>query len=303
MRQRTARPRGPVNRLPERVLGPVEDHRASPLRPEPRGRAQPARARPEEPPGEAAHAEGRRPGPRDEQARRSRTTAGRRWASSGAKTTETIGWAAYTEALGRADVKLLVLMPHTDYTGTPMMEIDGEPLERSFIEPEYVTGDRDVDPIVVLFGCATSGNPDDPAGFASRFCEKGAAVVFHSSAQLLNTHAVQLSQRLVTLLDTGGRSRPLPDSSRVPLAERSGTACSRPLPSTRSATPTGGSDVFTIELLPAQRGDCLWLRSETSPNRSTSSLTPARARRSTVLCPSSSGGSRACGAGRTASSS
>jgi hypothetical protein len=129
----------------------------------------------------------------------------------GAKATETIGWEAYAKALGEANVQLLVLMPHTDYTARPSMEIDGEVLQRSFIEPEYVTGDRDVDPVVVLFGCATSGNPDDPAGFASRFCEKGAAVVFHSSAQLLNTHAVALSQRLAKLLDAGGRSRPLSD--------------------------------------------------------------------------------------------
>lgn len=129
----------------------------------------------------------------------------------GPAATATVGWAAWTKALSEADVELLVLLPHTDYTGEALMEIDANDLPRGFIEPEYVTGKRDVDPVVVLFGCATSGNPDDPAGFASRFCTNGAAAVFHSSTQLLNTHATALAQRLVSRLTADGPSRPVSD--------------------------------------------------------------------------------------------
>jgi hypothetical protein len=132
-------------------------------------------------------------------------------AALGANATEAIGWEEWTDALDEADVQLLVLLPHTDYRYQPLMEIDDQGLPRGYIESAHVTGDREVDPVVVLFGCATSGNADDPAGFASRFCTKGAAIVFHSSTQLLNKHAASLAQRLSKQLTAAGRSRPVSD--------------------------------------------------------------------------------------------
>jgi hypothetical protein len=120
-------------------------------------------------------------------------------------------WAAWRGALADADIQLLVLMPHADYTQQPFLEIDDDDLFRGHIEADYVTGNRKVEPVVVLFGCETSGTPDDPAGFASRFCAKGAPVVFSSSTQLLNKHAAALAQRLAHLLTAGGRARPVSD--------------------------------------------------------------------------------------------
>lgn len=105
-------------------------------------------------------------------------------------------WAAWAAALKEADTELLVLLPHTDYKQVSL-EISADGLQRSHIEPEYVTGARDVHPVVVLFGCRTTGKADDPAGFATRFMTKGARAVFHSSTDLLNVHAATLAQRLV----------------------------------------------------------------------------------------------------------
>ena len=63
-----------------------------------------------------------------------------------------------------------------------------------------MTGGRQVEPVVVLFGCRTSGTRGDPGGFASRFMMKDAAIVFHSLADLKAGHAAQMAERLVTLL-------------------------------------------------------------------------------------------------------
>ena len=59
-----------------------------------------------------------------------------------------------------------------------------------------MTGGREVKPFVVLFGCRTAPTSDDPGGFATRFMQTGARAVFHSSTDLLNSHAVELAQRL-----------------------------------------------------------------------------------------------------------
>jgi hypothetical protein len=75
------------------------------------------------------------------------------------------------------------------------------------IEARFVTGGRDVDPIVVLFGCRVTRSKDDPTGFATPFARKGASVVFHSSTDLLNSHASELARRLVKELATAGRRR------------------------------------------------------------------------------------------------
>jgi len=113
-------------------------------------------------------------------------------------------WTAWASALKEADTELLVLLPHTDYKQVSL-EISADGLQRSHIEPEYVTGARDVHPVVVLFGCRTTGKADDPAGFATRFMTKGARAVFHSSTDLLNVHAAALAQRLVGHLTKPGR--------------------------------------------------------------------------------------------------
>ena len=108
-------------------------------------------------------------------------------------------WGAWVTSLATADTHLLVLLPHTDYSD-PSLEISDDPLVRGRIEQRHVTGGRPVTPVVILFGCRTGGNHGDPGGFASRFMSKQAAIVFHSSTDLKNTHAARMAERLTTLL-------------------------------------------------------------------------------------------------------
>jgi hypothetical protein len=108
-------------------------------------------------------------------------------------------WDAWEAALEQADTELLVLLPHTDNTsGT--IEIAAKTLDLGMIEPRHVTGGRDVDPIMILFGCATAGNAGDPEGFATAFFREGACAVFHSFADLRNAHATELARRLTACL-------------------------------------------------------------------------------------------------------
>lgn len=121
-------------------------------------------------------------------------------------------WEQWRRALASKDTQLLVLLPHTD-SQKNVLEIAGEPLKRGRIEEPYVTGRRDVKPVVVLFGCRTGGTLGDPAGFAAVFMRKGASAVFHSSTDLLNVHATELARRLVlSLTRPGPRPQMLSDA-------------------------------------------------------------------------------------------
>lgn len=132
-------------------------------------------------------------------------------ASLGAAATLVRSWDEWVAALKAHPTDLLMLMPHTDPT-KPSLEISGKALRRSRIEPKHVTGMNDVTPVVVLFGCDTSGSQDEPAGYVARFMQKHAGVVFTSLTMLLNTHAAHLSTLLATtLLADRPRKKPLGD--------------------------------------------------------------------------------------------
>ncbi len=120
-------------------------------------------------------------------------------AALGAPVSSASDWTAWETALAAADTQLLVLLPHTNYAD-PSLEISNNKLKRGRIERRHVTGGRNVEPVVVLFGCRTAGTRGDPGGFASRFMMKDAAIVFHSIADLKAGHAAQLTERLATLL-------------------------------------------------------------------------------------------------------
>jgi hypothetical protein len=145
-----------------------------------------------------------RPGRRDLTIRRVRLGASRRVSDADvADTVRQIGhdaravtsWEDWTSQLAEADTELLILLPHTDVANA-RLEIARGWLDRSFIEWPYVTGGRPVKPIVLLFGCRTSGTAGDPAGFASVFMRAGAATAFHSCTDLRNVHATELARRL-----------------------------------------------------------------------------------------------------------
>ncbi|MEA2703594.1 MAG: hypothetical protein QOD63_1539, partial [Actinomycetota bacterium] len=120
-------------------------------------------------------------------------------------------WDRWQAALAAKPVDLLVLLPHTDYTLPGLFIGSQVELRRGQIEAPFVTGGRaDLKPMVVLFGCETAGTGKDPAGFATRFMTKGAAVVFTSLTKLLGSHAAELAERLgVLLLDDQRAKMPL----------------------------------------------------------------------------------------------
>lgn len=113
-------------------------------------------------------------------------------------------WNQWLSSLKAIATDLLVLLPHTD-SGKNTLEICDATRKRGQIEEDYVTGDRDdVKPIVILFGCRTAGTKGDPAGFAARFMQKGANVVFHSTTDLKTTHATELARSLTKRLAQPG---------------------------------------------------------------------------------------------------
>jgi hypothetical protein len=111
-------------------------------------------------------------------------------------------WRDLTTALSADDTQLLVLCPHADYEKF-ILEIGHANLKRGRIAERYVTGGRDVKPFVVLFGCRTAPTSHDPGGFAARFMQTGARAVFHSSTDLLSSHAIELARRLASRLVDG----------------------------------------------------------------------------------------------------
>jgi hypothetical protein len=116
-------------------------------------------------------------------------------------------WDAWVRALQKTPTDLLVLMPHS-VTQDKELEISGTRLRNGRIERKHVTGGHANNaPVVVLFGCDTSGTTEDPAGYAGRFMAKGAAVVLSTLSILLNTHAAQMSQRLASVLREPSRAK------------------------------------------------------------------------------------------------
>jgi hypothetical protein len=133
-------------------------------------------------------------------------------AADSAKTVASLGngaaaakdWTAWTAALEGGAAQLLVLLPHTDYRRATL-EIGASTLRRGRIGSGHVTAGRDEHPVVILFGCRTTGTGGDPAGFAERFALKGASAVFHSLADLRNTYATELARRLSACLVRPGQ--------------------------------------------------------------------------------------------------
>jgi hypothetical protein len=113
-------------------------------------------------------------------------------------------WTAWTTALEGKGAQLLVLLPHTDYKKATL-EIGKSTLRRGRIGASHVTGGRDDHPVVILFGCRTTGTGGDPAGFAERFALQGASAVFHSVADLRNVYATELARRLYGCLVRPGQ--------------------------------------------------------------------------------------------------
>ncbi|GEN80408.1 hypothetical protein [Actinotalea fermentans] len=129
-------------------------------------------------------------------------------------------WQEWTTALAAADTDLLVLVPHADVQRATL-EISTATLARGRIEARHVTGGRDVRPVVLLLGCDTAGSAEDPAGFATRFLARDAAVVVASLTMLGTGHAARLAGRLVTDLRAAAGDR-----RRTPVGDLV-TACRR----------------------------------------------------------------------------
>lgn len=108
-------------------------------------------------------------------------------------------WGDWKKAVANG-AGMLVLMPHTT-PKPPALEISGHKLHRSRITKPYVTADPEVvRPAVVLFGCDTGGQQEDPVGYVTRFFERDAGVVFGSFSLLRAGTAAVLASRLVSAL-------------------------------------------------------------------------------------------------------
>lgn len=115
-------------------------------------------------------------------------------------------WSAWIQALAATDTDLLVLLPHTN-VAQATLEVSGATLARGRIEARHVTGGRGVHPVVLLLGCDTGGCREDPAGFATRFLARDAAVVLSSLTELHPRHAARLAERLATALRDAAADR------------------------------------------------------------------------------------------------
>lgn len=115
-------------------------------------------------------------------------------------------WEDWTAGLAAADTDVLVLLPHADVPKATL-EISKATLARGRIEARHVTGGRGVRPVVLLLGCDTAGSGEDPAGFATRFLARDAAVVVASLTMLRAGHAARLAERLVIDLRTAASDR------------------------------------------------------------------------------------------------
>lgn len=122
-------------------------------------------------------------------------------------------WTEWTQALAAADTDLLVLLPHTNVRQATL-EVSGATLARGRIEARHVTGGREVHPVVLLLGCDTAGCKEDPAGFATRFLARDAAVVLSSLTELLPRHAARMAGLLSTALREAAADR-----RRTPVGE------------------------------------------------------------------------------------
>lgn len=108
-------------------------------------------------------------------------------------------WEDWEKRIAATATDVLVLMPHTNPVQATL-EIAGSELERGYLEREHVTGDHDTTPLVLLLGCDVTGTREDPAGYASTFMARSAAVVLGSLTMLAADHAAALAGRFATLL-------------------------------------------------------------------------------------------------------
>jgi hypothetical protein len=96
--------------------------------------------------------------------------------------------------------ELLVLLPHTDLE-IPALVIEDDELSRGQISTRDVDGDHaNNHPIVLLLGCATTGDAYDSSGFASAFMFAHAAVVFTSLSKVFGVHAADMAMELTAML-------------------------------------------------------------------------------------------------------
>jgi hypothetical protein len=117
---------------------------------------------------------------------------------STSQTTQVKSWDEWSALVAKGTTNLLLLMPHSSGA---TLEISGDVLPRGSVDNRYVTGAvENRHPAVVLFGCGTAGTEANPAGFAARFMQAGAGVVFAAFVDLYQGHAAQMTRDLDSLL-------------------------------------------------------------------------------------------------------
>lgn len=147
-------------------------------------------------------------------------------------------WEDWEKRIAATETDVLVLMPHTNPVQATL-EIAGSELERGYLEREHVTGDHDTTPLVLLLGCDVTGTREDPAGYASTFMARSAAVVLGSLTMLAADHAAALAGRFGTLLLAPGR-KPVPVGELVTSFRREAVRAG--LPAALAVTAYGDAD-------------------------------------------------------------
>ena len=121
-------------------------------------------------------------------------------------------WGEWERAVQAASPTLLVLLPHSQdapgSAGSPALEIGGEFLRFSQLEPEYVTGPRGGTPMVLLLGCSTQLADVPFLSFVQEFKANKAALIVGTLATIRGRRAVEfVSSLLGALKAASGRER------------------------------------------------------------------------------------------------
>jgi hypothetical protein len=112
-------------------------------------------------------------------------------------------WEEWLDAVRQDAPPLLVLLSHTVTTqGTLALEIgpdgaDGSRTKRQELAPEFVKRDGDGRPMVLLLGCDTAVDKEEPESFVAGFRGAGAAVVVGTISPVLGENAVPVAVALL----------------------------------------------------------------------------------------------------------
>jgi len=182
-------------------------------------------------------------------------------------------WKVWVEEVKKRAPKVLLLLVHTDRDEEGTVLEVGPPvpcdtpresrLPTDELSRDYICGPEVISPIVLLLGCTTDQSKMDFNSVAGEFEYWGAKILVATKNLIYGPKAVKLAEMLLTKLDNLKDGE---DFGDVMLAVRR-TALAEGNPMVLCLTAYGDADwrlrkeqnMFTVEMLPAKDGDCLWI--------------------------------------------